>query len=600
MLDLPCEEEQRANLLGSPVQRLEVANVRRLSRLGHSLQIDVPVDETQITGNVEVVREHLEQVRADLHLGLTTPLLNSRPKTPELQSPPIVAGLSAAPPIEECGEVLPSVLGSAEVFQLERILTAPAGPNGYTADQTMKVARLCASLHFFKRLQLDQAMDVVQRAEHMHVETGDVIYKEGDPLGWVFVVLNGSIAVQRCSEDTGGRSAFTSTVYDGKAFGDRWDHGGEGRPASAGRWTTAVAQEDTHLLKIETSNYLAAMTKSSEKTDSVAVLKQLSFLEACTAEELEVLGLMLEAKTVHVGAEVLKAGEHPTTCHILCEGNCQLRTAETSTRQSLFVKDLLPGSCFGLGALLEPQGVSAYPSCTSVLVDSIVAQFYTIGRRSLQLLPDAVQDKILQSLEKSVQAREDPIQDDGEQVTRRDRQWRLSKHRLLAEVRRCSDRRAASAGSLRSGGLLPGSAPWKAPGEAGLGLQHSCSSLHWPRNAAAIVDQVRSPPASPSHASHAATPTPTAAVRRLRRGSDLNDDGRHPRRRSTVAMSSGDRRRSSIGASQALAGREEDDRPMACFRRSKSKGWVLLSRPAPLSPLSRRVRASISGSAERS
>eukprot|EP00930_Biecheleria_cincta_P035947 TRINITY_DN24684_c0_g1_i1.p1 TRINITY_DN24684_c0_g1~~TRINITY_DN24684_c0_g1_i1.p1 ORF type:complete len:580 (+),score=91.31 TRINITY_DN24684_c0_g1_i1:26-1741(+) len=547
----------------------QVTDGRRRS----SLTIDVPeVDESQITGGIEVAREYLEQVRAELNLGVSSPLVQSRPKTPELQHPPIVAGLSAAPPIEDCGEVVPSVLGSAEVFQLERILAAPGGPYGYTVDQSLKIARLCASLHFFKRLQLDQIMDVVQRAEHLHVETGDVIYKEGDPLGWVFVVLNGSVAVQRCSEDTGGRNVFTSTVYDGKAFGDRWDHGGEGRPASAGRWTTAVAQEDTHLLKIDTSNYLAAMTKSAGKTDSVAVLKQLSFLKACTADELEVLGLMLEAKTVH-------HGEHPTTCHILCEGSCQLRTAETPSRQSLFVKDLLPGSCFGLGALLEPQGLSTYASCTSVLVESIKAQFYTLGRRSLQLLPDAVQDKILQSLEKSVRSLEDPIQDDGQQVMRRDREWRQHKNRLLSEVHRCSDRSAASAASMRSGGVLrPGSAPWRAPGEACPRLRYSCSSLQLPSKSA-TVDQVLgsrpSSPASPSRPSPAATPAKDLR-RRSRCGSDLSN-GRRLRCGSAVSA-----------VSQAASGREEDDRPMACFRRSKSKGWVLLSRPAPLSPLSRR------------
>ncbi|CAE8612771.1 unnamed protein product [Polarella glacialis] len=409
--------------------------------------------EGPVTGGIEVARECLEQLRRGLGLAAATVSPANR-MSPKQQSD---SGLDLG--AEEASAMPCGALSAEEISELDWVLSIPAAGGGFNLQQAVMCVELCTALHFFKRLTLEQQVEVVSKAKLEYVQAGSIIYKEGDPLGTLFVVLVGSVVVEQAGEDLGGRVAFATTIYDGKAFGDRWDHGGEGRDPSAGRWSKAIAQEDCRLLVLNTPDYLATMTTGEGPIDNVGVLTGLNFLEACSQHDLEMLSLLLESKTWHHGEHVLSPGEHPNMCHILFEGDCQLRTAERPGRPSLPFKALSPGACFGLGALLDSRGVCSYPARAVVVVDSIVAQFYLLGRRSLLLLPDVVQDKILQRLELGQQ--EDPICEDGREVTQQHLEWRHRKRQILAEEARCSENpsfavRPESAGP-RARWLLPGS-----------------------------------------------------------------------------------------------------------------------------------------------
>ncbi|CAJ1359649.1 unnamed protein product, partial [Effrenium voratum] len=392
---------------------------RRLSTTIQIADIGTPVD----IRSLQKARELLEQIRHEL--GGDSPAFS--------------------PSTRRAGEMAisfkeASALGAAQLFELQRLLGE--GSRGAGSE---RLAEILANLHFFKRLTQEQTIALVSKAQLVEVEAGGIIYRDGDLLGHLYVVLCGSVAIDRAVEKAGYRRCFVSSYFDGRSFGDGWDRAG--LPV---RCTTAVAQEKSLLLRLESGHYREVMREGEAYTDQTAKLRSVPFLKDCSSHELEALLPMLESCSYHHGFIILEMGQKPNVCHILWDGRCQLLSG------GLEVKELLPGAFFGLSSLITPCEAEL-----QVAVSSMSADFYLLKRKSLAPLPDLVQEHILESAQSLLQAKQDPIQNDGKEVVRRDMIWRKRKQKSLAEVNRTSSGAAKRAQQMRvsaSGGL------WRPPG----------------------------------------------------------------------------------------------------------------------------------------
>lgn len=438
-----------------------------------------------------------------------------------------------------------------------------------------RLAELCCKMHFFKRLTQHQLLEFLTAAEFFEKDTAEIIYRDGDPLGNVYVVLNGSVVIHRAlQEDAMGGNprghcrAFVSSCFDGRAFGDGWDFAGK----QSVRCTTAVAQEKSLLLRLDTETYREVLRKGDVCSDHAAALRELPFLQECSANELESLLLMLETVTFHYLSRVLEPLQQPLACHVLKQGRCEIRAF------GIEVKELLPGAFFGLGVLL---GLSyGAPKGIEIQVSSMTAQFYWIKRKSLLPLPDVVQDSILKSVRELVDAQQDPLQEDGREVTRQEHRWQKQKQKSLAEVRRTSGKRKAFKATARV---------WHPPGQAR------------PRDLAGAEQPPKRPASAPaksrSHGSRGSRSSRSPANRLKSRGSGTSlgtvssPVGLSPLSENRRSFSSSRQfsmsRQISIGGTphaRQIPAFADDGRPMAVFGRT-NQGFVMLSYPAPLSPL---------------
>ncbi|CAL1171736.1 unnamed protein product [Cladocopium goreaui] len=242
-----------------------------------------------------------------------------------------------------------------------------------------RLAELCCKMHFFKRqgcqgrhllgyrLTQHQLLEFLTAAEFFEKDTAEIIYRDGDPLGNVYVVLNGSVVIHRALQEDamGGKPrgakklvpffepdmamwkedrhghcrAFVSSCFDGRAFGDGWDFAGK----QSVRCTTAVAQEKSLLLRLDTETYREVLRKGDVCSDHAAALRELPFLQECSANELESLLLMLETVTFHYLSRVLEPFQQPLACHVLKQGRCEIRAF------GIEVKELLPGGDWYVG-----------------------------------------------------------------------------------------------------------------------------------------------------------------------------------------------------------------------------------------------------------
>ncbi|CAE7029658.1 unnamed protein product [Symbiodinium natans] len=535
------------------------------SRRTSGLSIDTPHEGPFEIGNLEVARQLLTQIRLDLQLGAPVPESTmSEASVLASTADSLGAESQASGKKEE-----QAALGAAELFEVQRILVA-RGSDGYTLQQASRLAHHVKTMHFFRRLSEDQLLELLMHAEFLDVELGAMIYKDGDPVGYVYVVLNGSVTIERALEGSDGVRVFAKSIFDGRAFGDGWD-GGNHRGSSTVRWTTAVAQERSLVLRFSTPQYMEVLQKDDVCSENASRLRSLNFLSECSASELEMLLMTLETGSANYACTVLRRGERPHRCRILTEGRLNLLTSA-----KLEVRELVPGSSFGIGAILSGRGSCSYTSEVEVSVTSMVAHFYLMSRKSLSPLPDMVQESILQSVRQTIADCQDPIQDDGRLVIRRDRDWRRRKQRSLAEVRRTCGRSAARAGEMRPRSAVAGQR-W-CPAGPGRPFAESVTSLATSaattgKGPHAGLQRTKSVPGRLSIAS--APPTPSSFGRT-----------QTPMMRSTTPSSF---MRTTTPSMLSKTLYSPDGRPLAIFRRTE-EGFELLPNPAPLNPVDRRHR----------
>lgn len=519
-------------------------SLRRLSWGRMATPMVAPIGPLIELGHLQQARELLDEIRNDLtgEIDVASDLRSLQGVCRELSMTHTKSGTFAVP---EAGAK--SVMTSVQRTELHRLLRGKG-----LGDNNERLADLCCKMHFFKRLTRNQLLDFFSAAEFIEKDTAELIYKDGDPMGHVYVVLNGSVVIHRALQenalatDPGARGqcrAFVSSCFDGHAFGDGWDYAGK----QSVRYTTAVAQEKSFLLRLDTVTYRDLLRKGDVCSDKAAALKELPFLQDCSATELESLLLMLESVSFHYLSRVLEPEQQPIACHVLLAGRCELRAF------GIEVKELLAGAFFGLGVLLglnygARKGIE-------IIVSSMTAQFYFIKRKSLLPLPDIVQDSILKSVRELVDAHQDPLQEDGREVTKQNRRWRKQKQKSLAEVRRTSGKRKMFKATARV---------WHPPG-----LQRPTERpMEVPM--APVVE--RRPASAP-------------AERRSLAGTSLGSSPHSPLSAPRRSLSSS--RQFSMTPSHGrcqIPAFADDGRPMAVFGRT-SEGFVMLSYPAPLSPL---------------
>lgn len=319
-------------------------------------------------------------------------------------------------------------LGLCDLEELDDLLSEPPGQR-----RGARCAKLCTQLQFFTRLTSEQAAALFNLGSFLTHRAGEFVYRRGDPLGQVYVVLSGSVAMEQPCEEIGGRSVFVKTLFDGKAFGDTYNAGENGKVLGSRRLGSAIAQEDCRLLRMTTEEYLTTCT--CDRQSSCSLLELVGFFSACSQHQIAVLAALMEHR-IHEQRQVLvNVGDNPNVFRILSKGQCSLR-ARTADDRWLPFRKLTVGVCFGHGALVGEDGICGYSASNSIKVEAMQVELYAMSRASLlDTLPDWVFESVIAKVE-AVQ-KDDPIAENPSKALALDAAWRLEKSRILAEERRC-------------------------------------------------------------------------------------------------------------------------------------------------------------------
>jgi CRP-like cAMP-binding protein len=309
---------------------------------------------------------------------------------------------------------------------------------------------LCASLYFFKRLELAQAVVLLEHADVRLFQAGEYVVKQNDFSDYMYVILMGSVVIDITLPHVfGDHPVVVNTLYDGQVFGEM-SYFTSGATRRARRDASVIAQEESYLLRADPAVYLEVMKRNvdQDQTQKLAVLCRVPFFDFCTNYQLAPLAAHTETLSLRLGDRLVHQGQCPDGCYIIAEGLCTLLLSQDadpnpgkrdeSTGRTLepFQAPLLPsariaavnagtnregaqhqpklaiparsvplvygrlgpGQFLGLGALSDVRGRCAYPSQVTVQVDSSIAKVYMVTRKSLLHLPEASMNGVLQRL----------------------------------------------------------------------------------------------------------------------------------------------------------------------------------------------------------
>lgn len=323
-------------------------------------------------------------------------------RTGEAQAPVKVQrprpGADAAPPP-------PAAAVAADWFDDEEALPVVAGVALPELPADLDEASIdpgeLPRVPLFSDLSREAFVWLLPRVEVHHVRAGEVVATEGDYGDSLFVVVAGTVRVEKQRAD--GPPLVLNHLGPNTFFGEIALLGSGVRTASV------VATTDVDLLELSRStldelrarypNVDAVMRRFSRERLLADLLKTSPLLRTLDAAQVRALASRFEDVAVEAGTRLQVEGKVPGGLHIILDGRCEV--SRLIAGRKAVVSELGPGDAFGGTSFLTGE-----PAATTV-----TARVRTTAVR----MPSAVAAEVL-SLHQNVATILQLVADGGEQV----------------------------------------------------------------------------------------------------------------------------------------------------------------------------------------
>ena len=144
---------------------------------------------------------------------------------------------------------------------------------------TIEKALFLKELEFFSQVGIEQAAEIAARAEEVHYEPGQVIFRADDPSEHVYLVIEGNIVAEK-------DGIVTTVISPGKGFGDL-----SLMPGSRYGFDARTV-EHTHVLRFSMEDLVETMHEHPEM--AVGVVRALAIRLREAGQQLADLGRQLQ------------------------------------------------------------------------------------------------------------------------------------------------------------------------------------------------------------------------------------------------------------------------------------------------------------------
>lgn len=153
----------------------------------------------------------------------------------------------------------------------------------------------------------------------------DVIIKQGDPGDSMFVILSGSIKIQKKSPEFGNHKIVVNSMYEGDTFGELALLS-EGMDENIKRSATCKSCDNTILLGISKEDYKSILLYEMQNDIMAKVnfFKSLTVFEDLSGISLIPLASNIEFFTYKIDERIIQAGEKPKGLYMIYKGRCNL------------------------------------------------------------------------------------------------------------------------------------------------------------------------------------------------------------------------------------------------------------------------------------
>jgi CRP-like cAMP-binding protein/tetratricopeptide (TPR) repeat protein len=189
-----------------------------------------------------------------------------------------------------------------------------------------KIDKIASKLEFLQKFPLHMRESIYLCAKIETFSPGDVVFREGDPGESMYVIIKGSVVINKRLSEVRNHPVIISSLYDGRQFGDVsvLSTVNEKEP----RKGTCIVTEPSTMLTIPKKEYKRLLFKylKPELEAKVAFLATLRLFKDIELNSLYTLASNVISKTYQLGDLVLKKGEMPKGLYIVTSGHLEVVT----------------------------------------------------------------------------------------------------------------------------------------------------------------------------------------------------------------------------------------------------------------------------------
>ncbi|CAG9310329.1 unnamed protein product [Blepharisma stoltei] len=198
-----------------------------------------------------------------------------------------------------------------------------------------EIDQIIRNLKFFARFSKEVRISLLKISELHHYHSGMVIFKQGDQGDMMYVIVRGSVSIEKTTEEFGNQNIVVNSLYDGSQFGELAlinSIRSEGQVNE--RLATVITSEPSELIsipKLEYNRILLNQLKSNMEA-KIMFLSKLPLFKGVDPIFLIPLASNIEPVTYDFNEVILEKGEQPKGLYIIMKGNAAVITEGYSVK----------------------------------------------------------------------------------------------------------------------------------------------------------------------------------------------------------------------------------------------------------------------------
>jgi CRP-like cAMP-binding protein len=201
----------------------------------------------------------------------------------------------------------------------------------------MQMDKILSRLHFFFKFSLDIRVQIYKIGSVCHFYSGKIIFTEGEIGKNMYVILKGSVSIEKKTEDINNYPVIVNSLYDGNHFGDLSFVGGLNSDPLNERTVTCICSEDTYLMAIPKKKYQKILLEVQKEQieNKLNFFCGLNIFKGIDSSLLMSLATNIKLETFELDEVIVKQGEIPKGLYVIYSGYAVLFTKGYRLRNRL-------------------------------------------------------------------------------------------------------------------------------------------------------------------------------------------------------------------------------------------------------------------------
>jgi tetratricopeptide (TPR) repeat protein/CRP-like cAMP-binding protein len=201
-----------------------------------------------------------------------------------------------------------------------------------------KIDKIAVKLDFLQKFPLAMRENIYSCAQIGSFAPGDIIFTENNPGDSMFVIIKGSVIINKKMTEVRDYPVIIASLYDGRQFGDVSLIDTKSEEQERG---TCIVTEPSTMFIIPKTEYKRLLFKylKPEIEAKATFLSTIHLFKGAGEAQLYTMASNISVNKYRLGEVILKKGDMPKGLYIICSGHVEVVTectAEKAKRPKLY------------------------------------------------------------------------------------------------------------------------------------------------------------------------------------------------------------------------------------------------------------------------